>query len=88
MCKKPFEPYRDEVGFPAWSQCRDTHHPRKRSFLSQGICFCLTTEEQIRRFIHEAEDFVVFSPNFYNKEKSSGLILILKWRGSCVLWPF
>ena len=40
--------------------------PAKAEFFgSTGLLFFLSRQEQARRFIHEAEDFVVFSPLFY-----------------------
>jgi len=39
--------------------------PAKAEFFgSTGLLFFLSGQEQARRFIHEAEDFVVFSPLF------------------------
>jgi len=43
----------------------DTHHLRKQRFLSQWVCSFPSGKEQTRRFIHEAEDFAVFSPRVY-----------------------
>jgi len=43
----------------------DTHHLRKQSFFEAMDLlrvFGFNHPEQVRRFIHEAEDLVVFSP--------------------------